>query len=153
MKKAMNEVGGSKLDVADVLSLIIAVAEANNAVVEGFQTAVGNGDAEDVTGKIIEHLDATARVLGMNDPANLPDSGWNESKKLHFLQAGTELGTEYRRQSGIGNEKTWMFWRDPGLAIGGESSGGDEHVNVRMEEHGTSPGVKHGQSADACAEP
>ena len=45
-----------------------------------------------------------------------------------------------------------MFGIHPRLAVWRETSGGDEHVNVRMKQHGARPGVKDGQSADAGAE-
>ena len=151
LKKPVNELGCGKLDVANLLSLVVAIAETNDAVVERLQSAVGNGDAENVAAKIVEHLVASASVLGMNDPGNVPDGGWSESKKSGLFQTGTKLGAEDHRQSGVGNEKARMFGIDPGLAIGRETPGGNEHVNVRMEEHGARPGMKNGQSADACA--
>ena len=45
-----------------------------------------------------------------------------------------------------------MFGVDPVRAIGGESPGGDEQMDVGMIEHGARPGVEHGQAADACAD-
>ena len=81
LKKPVNELGCGKLDVTDLLSLVVAITETDHAVVERFQTAVGNGDAENVAAKIVEHLVAASSMLGMNDPADLPDGGWNESKK------------------------------------------------------------------------
>lgn len=45
-----------------------------------------------------------------------------------------------------------MFGINPRLAIGRQTPGGDEHVNVRMKQHGPRPGVKDGQRADAGAE-
>lgn len=151
LKKAVNELRRGKLDVADLLSLIVAITEANDVAIEGLQAAVGNGDAEDVAGKIVEHLVAAASVLGVHDPANLPDGRWNESKKSGLFQTGTKLGAKDQRQSGVGNEKARMLGIDPGLAFQCETSGGDEHVNVRMEKHGARPCMKNGQSADACA--
>lgn len=152
-KKAVNELGGRKRDMPDLLRLVVAVAKTDDAVDQRFQTTVGDGDAENVAGKIVQHLVASSSVLGMNDPANLPDVGWNESKQPCLFQTGTELGAEDRRQSGIGNEKAWMFGIDPGITILilREASGGDEHVDVRMEQHGARPGVKDGQSAHAGA--
>ena len=73
LKKPVNEVRGGKHDVADALSFVVAVAETDDAVVEGFQAAVGNGDAEHVAAKIVEHFVSPAGVLRMNHPANLPN--------------------------------------------------------------------------------
>ena len=128
LKEAVNELGGGKRDMTDLLSLVVTVAKTDDAVVERFQTAVGNGDAENVAGKIVEHLVAASSVLGMNDPADLPDGGRNESKETRLFQTGTELGAEDLRQSGIGNEKAWMFGIHPGIIIRSEAAGGDEHA-------------------------
>src|SRR5437867_4490927 len=48
LKEAVNELGGGKRDVTDLLSLVVAIAKTNDAIVERFQTAVGDGDTEDV---------------------------------------------------------------------------------------------------------
>ena len=80
LKKAVNEFRGGKRDMANLLSFVVAVAETDDAIVEGFQAAVGNRDPEDVTAEIVEHFVATASVLGTNDPAKLPDGGGSESK-------------------------------------------------------------------------
>ena len=45
-----------------------------------------------------------------------------------------------------------VFGIDPGRAIGGKTSSRNEHVNVRMKEHGPCPSVKDGERADASAE-
>src|SRR5438094_168078 len=60
--------------------------------------------------------------------ADLPDGGRNESKETRLFQTGTELGAEDLRQSGIGNEKAWMFGIHPGIIIRSEAAGGDEHA-------------------------
>ena len=45
-----------------------------------------------------------------------------------------------------------MFGIDPGLSVLRQASGGDEHVDVRMKQHGASPGVKNGQNARTGAQ-
>jgi len=105
LKEAVNELGGGKRDMTDLLSLVVTVAKTDDAVVERFQTAVGNGDAENVAGKIVEHLVAASSVLGMNDPADLPDGGRNESKETRLFQTGTELGAKISDRAGSGTRK------------------------------------------------
>ena len=56
-----------------MLRAVVAVAETDHAVVDGFQPAVGDGDAEDVAAEIFKNLVAAAGMLGMNDPVFLPD--------------------------------------------------------------------------------
>ena len=94
LKKPVDKLRGGKRDAADLLGLVVAVAEMNDALVERLQAAVGNGDSENVAAKIVEHFVASASVLGMNDPANLPDGRGSESKQFCLLETGTELGAE-----------------------------------------------------------
>ena len=72
LKKALEKFNSRQSDMAYLLRAVVAIPEANRAVVDGFDTAVGDGDAEHVTSKIVEDLVATAGVLGMNDPVFLP---------------------------------------------------------------------------------
>jgi len=94
LKEAVNELGGGKRDMASLLSVVVGVAKTDDAVIEGFQPTVGDGNAEDVAGQIVEHLVAAAGVLGMDDPAKLPDGGRNESKESGLFQTVTEFGAE-----------------------------------------------------------
>ena len=73
LEEASNEFKGGKCDVADLLGLVVAVAETDLAVADGFNPAVGDGDAEYVTAEIVENLFTTARMFGVNDPVFLPD--------------------------------------------------------------------------------
>ncbi len=38
-----------------------------------------------------------------------------------------------------------MFGLDPCLVIGREAACGDQHMDVRVKQHGARPGVKDGQ--------
>ncbi len=80
LKKAVDKLGGGKVDAADLLGFVVTVSESDDSVVERFQAAIGDGDAENIAGEIVEHFVATAGVLGVNDPARFPDGGWNESE-------------------------------------------------------------------------
>ena len=73
LKETFEELVSRKCDVADYLCAIVAVAERDLAVVEGFQPAVGDGDAEDVTAQIVEDLFTTSRRFRVNDPFFLPE--------------------------------------------------------------------------------
>lgn len=80
LKKAVDKLGGGKLDVADLLGFVVTVVERNDAVVDGFQAAIGDSDAENIACEIVENLIATAGVLRVNDPARFPGRGWHESE-------------------------------------------------------------------------
>ena len=45
-----------------------------------------------------------------------------------------------------------MLGADPGSAVGREAASGDQHVNVRVKQHGARPGVKDGQNTDSRAQ-
>src|SRR5205085_4047169 len=139
--------GGGERHTTDLLSFVVAVAETNDTIVEGFEPAVGDRDPEHVTAEIFEGFIAAAGMLGMNDPANLPYGGRNEPEQVCLFQTGTKPGAEDGRQSGLRNEKAGMFGIDPALPAGRQTSGGDKHVDVRMKQHGARPGVKNGQNA------
>lgn len=80
LKEASNEFTGGKRDAAGLLSLVIAVAETDLTVVDGFDPAVGDGDAEDVAAEIVEDLVTASCRLTVNDPWFLPQR-WRDSFK------------------------------------------------------------------------
>ena len=73
LEKPADEVLSAKRDMTYLPAAVVAIPEADHAVVEGFQTAVGDGNAEDVAAEIIEDFFATASVLRVNDPFLLPE--------------------------------------------------------------------------------
>jgi hypothetical protein len=152
LEKAVDKLGGRKRDVADLLSVVVTVAEADDVAVEGLDPAIGDGNAENVAAKILENFVAEAGMLGVNNPTLFPDGRGSEAEESRFFQTVAEFGAEQDRQSADGNKKLGMFGLDPGRAIGRQASGGDEHMNVRMEQHGARPGVKNGESANLRAD-
>ena len=73
LEEPIQELHPRQRDMTDLLDLVIAVAESNDAAVDGFQTAVGDGDAENVAGKVVQNLFTAASMLTMNDPVFLPE--------------------------------------------------------------------------------
>ena len=73
LEKPSDEILGPERDMTDLPAAIIAIAETDHAIVEGFQAIVGDGDAEDVAAEVVEDFLTTARVLRVNDPCLLPD--------------------------------------------------------------------------------
>jgi hypothetical protein len=56
---------------------IVTIAESDAVVIDTFQSRVSDGDAKDVSGKVLEHAIARAGVLAMNDPWFSPGIGRN----------------------------------------------------------------------------
>ena len=72
LEEARDEFDSRQSDTASFLRAVIAVAESDYTVVDGFKPAVGDGDPEDVAPEVVEHLIAASGVLGMNDPVFFP---------------------------------------------------------------------------------
>ena len=94
LKKACDEFNSRQSDTAYLLRAVVAIAEADRAVVDGFDAAVGDGDAEQVTCKVVKDHVATAGVLGMNDPVFLPDRYRCMREQSRLFQSVTKLGAE-----------------------------------------------------------
>ena len=101
--------------MANLLSAVIAVAEADHAVVDGFEPAVGDGDAEDIAAEVVEHLIAAAGMLGMNDPAFLPHGDGRSREQARLFKTGTEFRAEDDRQGTDREPGRRMFGIDPGM--------------------------------------
>ena len=78
LEETADELVGREGDVPNLLRAIITVAETDLAVVEGFQAAVGDGDAEDVAAQIVEDLFTASCRLTMSNPFRLPE-GWGQA--------------------------------------------------------------------------
>ena len=73
LEESRDEFDAGQREAPDFLRPVIAVAESDYTVVDGFKPAVRDGDAEDVASEVVEHFIAAAGVLGMNDPVFFPD--------------------------------------------------------------------------------
>jgi len=72
LEETADELHARQRHMTDLLSLVIAIPESNGGAVDGLQTAVGDGDTEDVAGEIVQDLFTTAGMLRVNDPFFLP---------------------------------------------------------------------------------
>ena len=109
LKETLDKLERRKGDVADLLSFIVAVAETDLSVSERFQTAVGDGDAEDVAAQILQDFFTAASRLTVNDPFFLPE-GWRQTaEQSRLVQAGTDFGAENHRQCLDGNQELGVF--------------------------------------------
>ena len=60
-------------DPANVLGPIVPIAEGDLPVLDPFQTAVRDGDAEDIAAQVVEDLLTAPGGLTVNDPGRRPD--------------------------------------------------------------------------------
>jgi hypothetical protein len=83
----------------------VAVAERDLAIVEAFEAAVDDGDAEDVAGEIVEHLLPSPGRLDVDDPLATPDGGRRLIEEPGPAEAGADLGAEEPGQRPSRNEE------------------------------------------------
>jgi len=118
-----------------------AVAKGDLVVFELDQAAVADGDTEDVGSQVLEGSVAVADRFAVDDPILLPDIGWDGVGEAGFLKGVMEFGPEDSGE-GFDGEQEVMVGREPGAVIGGQPTGRDEIVNVRMVGQVASPGVQ-----------
>ena len=78
LEETADELVGRKGDVPNLLRAMVTVAETDLAVVEGFQAAVSDGDAEDVAAQIVEDFFTAPCRFAVNNPLLLPE-GWGQA--------------------------------------------------------------------------
>ena len=131
---------------------------------------VGDGDAVSVAGERAEDMMGTAEGwFGIDDPV-LAEQGAQESAEgflvlqrskraredeLALLESSLESGDEltakdaaehaHRQEEGIARV-------DPARVVGRKPSGGNQTMQVRMEQQVLTPTVQHGKEADLSAE-
>jgi hypothetical protein len=98
-RKHMLQKPAKKLDsgdsgMTDRLRTVIAVLKGHRSVVNGFDPAVGDGNAKNVAAQVIQNLVARAGMLAMNDPAFLPDGSRDALEQTCLFQPRADLGAE-----------------------------------------------------------
>lgn len=107
----------------------------------------------DVAAEIVENDLCASDGLGEHDPTLVPRNiGQDLTGSASEVE---EVSAEVFGESEHGDEERLLpsGWVEPGLAIGGQAAGGQEHVHVGMPLEGAGPGVQHGEGADLSAEP
>ena len=133
LEESRDEFDSRQSDTANFLRAVIAVAESDYTVVDGFKPAVGDGDPEDVASEIVEDFIAASGMLGMNDPIFLPHRYGRVGEQSRPFQSRTKFRAEDHRKRRIGNQEFGMFGLDPCLVIGREAACGDQHMDVRVK--------------------
>ena len=147
---------------------IVLPTESKLVMVESHEAVVGDGHAMGVAGEIAEHRMGTAEGwLGVDDPV-VTEQGAQEGAESLFvferfensgesklvlleaaLQGGDELAAEDTTEYVDGQEEG-IAGMDPLLAVGRETSGRDDTVEVRMSQQVLSPGMQVRKEANVC---
>jgi hypothetical protein len=98
LEEALEKLDAGERDPTNVLGPIVAIAEGHLPILDLFQTAVGDGDAEDVAAQVVEDLLAAPGVLAVDDPRLGPDLTRHVMEQAGVVEGGTDLCPEDLRQ-------------------------------------------------------
>jgi hypothetical protein len=74
LEETAEELEAGEGDAPHLVSTVVAKAEGHVAVVEGLETTIADGDAEEISAQVVEHLVAAAGGLSVHHPGYLPDA-------------------------------------------------------------------------------
>jgi hypothetical protein len=119
-----------------------SISEGDAVIVEREDRFVGEGGAVDVATEVLEDVvGAVDGGLGEDDPRLSEDRfGEHDAGEGATCQA-REDGAKEERERLHRNEEAGTGRADPRAAIGGETTAGHQHVNVRMPFERARPGV------------
>ena len=128
------------------MAVRFAIANEDGPVLDLDDTRIGDGDSEDVGGKVFEACFAGADGLGIDVPVDLPDLRGDLIEETGFFHCIAELGLEDYGESSDGEIEI-----DPGgvpEAIGGgEGAAGDDVMDMGVILQGSSPGVEDAEES------
>src|SRR3954467_13148990 len=128
----------------------VLVPDRDRPIVKVDDAGVGDGDAKDVAGEVIQDALLTLaprRALG--DPGFGPGGVGDRQIRAALLERGTQLPTNEFGESLHWNQER-LPRRMPILAIVGDAAAGDEAVHVRVVVKLLGPGVQDGEDADGA---
>jgi hypothetical protein len=94
LEEALEKLDAGEGDPSKASGPIVPIAEGDLPVLDAFQTAVGDGDAEDVAAQVVEGSLAAAGVLTMHDPGRRPHGGWHLLKETGAVDRRADLRPE-----------------------------------------------------------
>ena len=92
LEEPPKELDGRNSRALQLLATVVAEAEDDLAVFNAFDAAVGDGDAEDVSTKVIQDFFTRAGVLAVHHPRLVPDLRWSLVEQPRFFESGTHFG-------------------------------------------------------------
>jgi len=132
--------------------LAFLVLEGDRIVVEADDTCIGESDAKDVAGEVVEHRLFTVSPGGdVEDPRLAPYRVGDDEIRTLPLQQRPEFAPYQLGKSFDGNQEVSPR-RVPGAGGFGDPAAADQAMNVRMQVQLLGPGVQHGEHRDGAAD-
>jgi hypothetical protein len=117
LEEAVDELFGGESAELELAGSGRAVAKGNLVVFEFDQTAVADGDPEDVRSEILEGRASIADRFAVDDPFLLPGGSRDIVGEVGLLEGVKEFGPEDLGES-LDREQEVMMGRQPGAVIG-----------------------------------
>jgi len=155
LEKAGYEVLDLEVDAAALVGSGVGVAESNPALLEAFDSVVGDGNAVDVAREVESRVLAVADLLDVDHPwfGFGPEVGIGFLFEASTFEGVCDLGAKNLGDGVSWEEKVRVGWLNPGIPVEGEGAGGDEDVDMGVVGECAGPGVKDGENRDATADP
>jgi hypothetical protein len=151
LEEPANELLGGKGERFWGPAIAIGVTECHGTCVDGDDSTVGDRDAMNVAGQVVQNgVGPLDGGLAVDDPVLRPDGRrdaklW-EGVEHHVLEDATEDPGK-----GSDRQQVVLACRQP-LAFGGQTASGDEAVDMRMVGERSRPGMQDGQDTDQPAD-
>jgi len=134
LEKAGYEVLDLEVDAAALVGSGVGVAESNPALLEAFDSVVGDGNAVDVAREVESRVLAVADLLDVDHPWFVfgPEVGIGFLFEASTFEGVCDLGAKNLGDGVSWEEKVRVGWLNPGIPVEGEGAGGDEEVVVGL---------------------
>jgi hypothetical protein len=133
LEEAAHELVAAEAAGPRVAGLAVLVLDSDRFVVEADDAGVGESDAKDVAGEVLEHRLFTVSPGGdMNDPGHLPDHVGNDEVRALSLQQCAELAAHQFGKS-LDGEQEVSARRVPGAGVLGDPAAADQAMNMRVQ--------------------
>ena len=146
LEESPDELHGIQGHDAPAVAVRLSVFEGNGVIVHFDDTAVGDGDFEDIGSQVLDAGVAMPHCLAVDVPLGVPDLGRDEIKEPDFFHLIPELGLEDLGE--CSDRQIEVNARGvPGTVFGGQSPSGNHVVDVGVVVQGPSPRMEDSPKA------
>ena len=129
----------------------VLAAEHDLLVVNGNDSAVGDGDAEEIAGEVEQGLVAGTDGLAVDHPVLFPDLRRHQFKQPGPFQQVAELGPEDGGDQ-LDPDQEFAFCRPPLAVVRAQATGRDQIMDMGVIAACPVPGMEHAGHGDLAAD-
>ena len=143
LEEARDEELGIECRTLDPTTGTITISEGHGAILEAFDSIVGDRDSVDVAADVAEDLSSVTGVLAVDDPLSTPGIGRGLGPETRLVKSITDLAPEDDGERPNRHEKAAVAWLSPHRAERIPTACRGEDVDMRVVPHVASPGVQN----------